>query len=46
MKYVDLRKIIMPVTLDNTDMTLSFGNKGFQTKDYVYIDSEKDIRNI
>lgn len=39
MPILDLKKFIVPTLLENTDEKQKFGNKSFQTKDLIYLDS-------
>lgn len=42
MAKLDLKKFIVPTLLDNTDETQKFGNKSFQTRDLIFLDSVEE----
>lgn len=46
MATVDLTRFIIPVELDNTDENQKMGNRSFKTKDYVFLDSDDDIKDL
>ena len=46
MDNIDYTHFIVPAELDNSDASMKMGNESFITKDLVFLDSKKDLKDI